>query len=380
MKCSKCGAEIRVGSVYCESCGEPAQIVPDYNLLEDDFIVSILDEKKKKENSSSHQKNNTKKEQQDEPKISHKLWEDIRFRIAVIAGVILIVTAGIVTFVFQTSYGHYVNKGLALDKKEQYEQAVSYYEKAITKDDSKTKAKLLAADDYLRLNEYDKAEQLYLQVISQDKDSVSAYKGLISLYLELGDYSSLDDLQRGTSNQKILQLFQDNIIGTPQFSAKDGKYTDDVELVLTSADGNEIYYSDDGSDPTKKGNAILYAEPISIKEGTTTIKAACKGENGKYSQVITQKYRITYEDPEMAEVEPAGGSFTTPTSITIHVPEGAKVYYTWDGTVPTESSTEYTGPIEMIEGNHILSLILIDKHGKKSDVTQCNYKYVRSTS
>ena len=42
MKCSKCGAEIKSGSVYCGSCGEAVQMVPDYNLLEDDFFVSIL--------------------------------------------------------------------------------------------------------------------------------------------------------------------------------------------------------------------------------------------------------------------------------------------------------------------------------------------------
>ena len=44
MKCSKCGAEIEVGSVFCKKCGEPVQMVPDYNVLEDDFLVSLLDE------------------------------------------------------------------------------------------------------------------------------------------------------------------------------------------------------------------------------------------------------------------------------------------------------------------------------------------------
>ena len=30
----------------------------------------------------------------------------------------------------------------------------------------------------------------------------------------------------------------------------------------------------------------------------------------------------------------------------------------------------------MMEGNNILSLILVDKHGKTSDVLECNYKYI----
>lgn len=46
MKCSKCGAEIEAGSVFCKKCGEPVQMVPDYNILEDDFLISLLEEEK----------------------------------------------------------------------------------------------------------------------------------------------------------------------------------------------------------------------------------------------------------------------------------------------------------------------------------------------
>ena len=35
MKCANCGAEIKLGCVYCSVCGKEAQIVPDYNVEED---------------------------------------------------------------------------------------------------------------------------------------------------------------------------------------------------------------------------------------------------------------------------------------------------------------------------------------------------------
>ena len=47
MKCANCGAEIRVGCVYCPVCGKEAQIVSDYNILEDDYLDSLLQEGEK---------------------------------------------------------------------------------------------------------------------------------------------------------------------------------------------------------------------------------------------------------------------------------------------------------------------------------------------
>ena len=40
-----------------------------------------------------------------------------------------------------------------------------------------------------------------------------------------------------------------------------------------------------------------------------------------------------------------GGTFDSPQSVTVEVPEGCSVTYTTDGTVPTESSSRYSGPI-----------------------------------
>lgn len=370
MKCSKCSAEIRVGSVYCEKCGEPAQIVSDYNILEDDFLVTILDENKKEEEIRRIQEEKEKKKVAKKPKINKnfKIWIGI--------GGAFLVALLLFILVFSTSYGHYVNRGLALDKKEKYAEAITYYEKAIRKDATKAKAQVLAADDYLLLKDYENAEKLYLSALKVEKHNLQAYQGLISLYLALGDYEALNDLRAGVKNRNVLKLFEDNLVVPPTFSEISGKFSDDVILELTSRDGLEIYYSDDGSDPTKGDNGKLYHDSITIAEGKTTIKAACKNEDGNFSPVITHKYQITYKDPEAPQVEQESGSYHQPTAITITVPEGGVVYYTWDGTTPTRESARYTGPIDMMEGNNILSVILIDKHGRTSDVVQYNYKYI----
>lgn len=370
MKCAKCGAELKVGSVYCANCGETAQIVPDYNLLEDEFIVSILDEKKKNITPPTQKKEEaTEPKEAKEKKLTKKQW--------ILLGVGVLAVAVFVLLLFvNTSYSHYINKGMDCDKKKAYDTAVSYYEKAINKDSERAKAYVLAANDYMLLEEYSKAETYYLKALELDDTNLSAYKGILSLYVFLGDYSAIDELKDGTTNEKVLAVFDAAVIAPPFFSQTGDHYHDDVEVVLSSDSGNTIYYTVDGNDPTKKNHGVCYQEPILIEEGTTTIKAVCCNDKGDWGQVVTEKYKVTYEKPEMPTVNPQGGSFSVPTNIIIPVPEGSRVFYTWDGSTPNESSAQYTEPIPILEGNNILSVIMIDKHGKQSDVEQFNYKYI----
>ena len=111
-----------------------------------------------------------------------------------IGGIIALCLVLVFLTVYMTSYDHYVAKGKALDTKEDYTGALVYYNRAIEKNDTKTKAKILAANDYIKLEEYDTAESLLLEVIAQDDDNVSAYKSLIVLYLATGDYDKLTNL------------------------------------------------------------------------------------------------------------------------------------------------------------------------------------------
>ncbi len=383
MKCSKCGAEIEVGSVFCKKCGEPVQMVPDYNILEDDFLVSLLDEQQNAKQESKTLEEKTVKSEKNTSNRAGKestkkqngfaaLWKNKKARGGIIAGIIALVILIVFLVLYLTSYDHYVAKGKAADTKEEYTEALTYYNRAIKKNDAKAKAKILAANDYMKLTEYDKAEELLLSVIEKDSDNVSAYKSLIVLYLTTDSYDKLDFLQAQVTNQKIIDLFNDHLVSAPVFSVDGGKYDDDVIIELHAKTG-KIYYTLDGSDPTEGG--ILYTEPFTLKEGTTTVQAVCE-DGEKVSEVIAKRYKISYADPEAPVVIPAGGSFTTPTTITVEVPEGASVYYTWDGTTPTQSSAKYTAPMDMKEGNNILSLLLVDKHGKTSNVSEYNYKYI----
>ena len=49
MKCKNCGAEMKEGHVYCETCGYEVHIVPDYNIELEEKMTKTLERLVKEE-------------------------------------------------------------------------------------------------------------------------------------------------------------------------------------------------------------------------------------------------------------------------------------------------------------------------------------------
>ena len=99
-------------------------------------------------------------------------------------------------------------------------------------------------------------------------------------------------------------------------------------------------------------------------------------DKGIYSEVVSQEYVIDIPAPDMPIVTPDGGDFGVETTITVTVPDGCSAYYTWDGSDPNIYSTPYTGPITVLEGNNVLSVIIIDNNTQLcSDIYRGNFVF-----
>ena len=134
-------------------------------------------------------------------------------------------------------------------------------------------------------------------------------------------------------------------VSTPAFSVASGAVDSGTEVTISCAtDGAEIYYTTNGSEPT--ASSTEYTGAISITEAVTLKAIAVKdGMNG--SAVSSASYTIkgTVSTPEFSV---ASGAVDSGTSVTITCStDGAKIYYTKDGTEPTASSTEYTVAISV---------------------------------
>lgn len=149
-------------------------------------------------------------------------------------------------------------------------------------------------------------------------------------------------------------------------------YTDTISVELASAtDGAKIYYTLDGSDPTA-ATGTLYTGAISISKDTV-VKAIAVKEGSKDSFVVTFAYKVTLT---VAAPSPdlANGKYDGNQTVTVTCPtEGAKIYYTLDGSTPSaENGTLYTGPITLTK-SCILKLIGVMEGRENSKVVSRTY-------
>ena len=174
---------------------------------------------------------------------------------------------------------------------------------------------------------------------------------------------------------EVLDGVRDYVSTEPEFSLEEGTY-EEVQQVTLSTDNGTIYYTDDGSEPDTSSKK--YTEPILLnKEGTNVIKAITVNKKKIPSLTASKTYVIELPIEDAPSVTPSTGQYESAGQITITVPEGYTAYYTMDNTDPTDpavSAEEYTGPIDMPEGQTMFSAVLKNNNsGKYTQVTKRNY-------
>jgi hypothetical protein len=153
---------------------------------------------------------------------------------------------------------------------------------------------------------------------------------------------------------------------TPLFIPSPGSYYNGVTISLSCAtEGASLYYAT--IDPAPGVPSTLYTGGISISSDTT-IWAIAIATGMTDSDVSSGSYVITHiSDPEF-DIPP--GTYDTPQSvgITTSTP-GANIYFTLDGTTPTQGSTLFTTPIQVSTSKTIRAIAIMGGGDQSGIVT-----------
>lgn len=374
MKCVHCGEELKEGSLFCSNCGKEVQIVPDYNEYDDDYLKRVLTEANRPNNNMQNGVQNQAARQTADKKITYAVIAAVAVVVIAIASICL-VASNYIKKQHANSFDYQIQMAEEAYRNGDIIKAIEYYENALSLDRDNIEVRLLLAEIFMDQNDYDSALILCQEIMQKDSANRRACEILIEIYESQKNQDAILALCEA-ADVSLQDLFAAYLVTAPTFSLEAGTFDEFVTLELTTSGDYTIYYSMDGSDPTLRGER--YAMPIELNENLKTykIQAVCMNDKGIYSDVVSREYTIDIPAPDMPIVTPDGGDFGVETTVTVTVPDGCTAYYTWDGSDPNITSARYTGPITIIEGNNVLSVIIIDNTTQLcSDIYRGNFIY-----
>ena len=392
MKCPKCGYEWQEGHLYCDNCGEEFRIVPDFEPeIEEEMEETLstlfvelaqeempeVDGKEKIFAQKAGERKGKGKERTGRNRGRGWLIGATSFCILAAAFCI----SGIYWY-RNYSMTYQVGRAKECAEQEAYDQAIIYLERAHELDDGNGEILFLMADYYYIQEKYEPAVDTLMEIVEREggyskADMENESDTIISIYTKIEDYESINALLLKCDDDSIVSLFQQYMAKPPEFSYVGGCYEEVLPLKLSANTSGKIYYTLDGSEPDE--NSQVYTAPIFLETGTYTVKACFINDYGIKSDVVSNMYRIDVLIPAPPEVSVYSGDYYEPYSIEAQAPEDCRIYYTTDGTVPTQDSTLYTSAIPMPLGESVYKFVAISEEGVASDVTVRTYRLSLNT-
>ena len=161
-------------------------------------------------------------------------------------------------------------------------------------------------------------------------------------------------------------------VATPVFDPAEGAVVSGQEVTISCATvGASIYYTTDGTNPSS--SSTLYdPESKPTITAATTIKAIGIKDGLTNSSVAEASYTIAAPcaTPTFSVAE---GEVEKGTTVTIScATDGATIYYTTDETIPTTSSSEYSGAIT-INAEKTIKAIAVKDGLANSEIASATY-------
>ena len=396
MKCPHCGGEMLPEQVFCEHCGKERLLVPVYepeieesvaesmhNIM-DDLGGNTPNQNHTKENTSSNNVNGVNRTSTDvsrnASKEPHAMKQLNFFVFSVLSLVILVVVFSIAFYIYtENSYDYHYQKAISAFETHQMEEAVYQTDYCLSEEPDNVELLLLKLHIYLQQSMKEEALETAYLILTYDSENEEALECIITEYIENEDYLKLSKFLEKCSVAKIRQKYSQYLASFPEYSEAEGEYDTAISLKLFSAGNGDIYYTLDGTTPSKY--STRYTSPIKLISGEYLVSSVYINEYGISSEVVIKKYFIQSDFEMVPDVSVESGSYQIPQMICVDVPDDEYiVYYTTVGSTPNLDSNIYTDAFPMPLGNSIFKFLMIDSEGNESDIVTCQYSCVPETN
>lgn len=226
-----------------------------------------------------------------------------------------------------------------------YESGANWYEDSITWNNAPEHAQSPLATENVNTNQKlwweftgDRLTEVINSALLLNEDSLSlVFASSSPAFAEVWFQSHELDDACGIELQ-----FIPAVVNAPVISPSSGNdFEDSVQITMEAEGADRIYYTFDGSEPTARDS--LYSGPFWIKRnGTLNARSFAGGYPSENYTSETYNFSKIYVAPVV--IDPAGGSYTDSVLVNMEGEAGAALFYTTDGTMPDNESTEYLEP------------------------------------
>lgn len=375
MKCSKCGEECNENQAFCMKCGNPIQVIPDLNLIEEELANSVgalMDETDDEDQEAEY-------DSRQKTKIVSKFGED--------------------DYLTDTArYDEIHIPDIEDDSLEMIELARKhdarlYAKKQGTVSTEEFQVNGLEAEKSTPENREQKQHEKKLKRIK-----IGIFAGTAVVVIAIAALLLLLPGLKGKDKEEFADVYNQGIdYYTEEKYAKAiecfekalNLTNDDKELIKT----NEVIYN------TYMKIGILELSETEIEDCIDILKTLIEmdRENKKYYENLMSLYAETERTEELAEwkktlagteigeslgissvsspvLSPEGGEYSRYITIELSAEEGTKIYYTTDGTAPDVNSTLYEEPVEYKEqGEFTIKAVAVNEKGDASEIASAEY-------
>lgn len=337
------------------------------------------------------------------PPIYHKSHKRLRNALLCILFVVLFVASVTGYMLFGTENGQrlmaqwgweaartdaYVTLGRELIQQAYFTRSLEPLQVAVEREPENVDALILMAQALTELDRVDEAVEIYESLISKiAPEHPSAYRNLIQIYQKRGYNAEALALMKtasenATSTQEFKVMLREFTPVSPTLSKTEGRYNTEIDVTITIPEGQTVYYTTDGTDPSEAGSVYKKGTVIHIPEGKMTVKAIGFTDNGTPSEQITANYTVIIPTPAAPKANYAAGKYKNAPKVSLRAGDDEKdefaspivaFYYTLDGRQATTESTLYTGPIQIPIGDSELRAIAVAENGKVSYEMRVTY-------